>query len=55
MSNKINKIFRFKGMVLKENLPEYQFLTQADNKLLCSINLPNKVSFSKNLSETSLK
>ena len=55
MSNKINKIFRFKGMVLKENLPEYQFITQADNKLLCSINLPNKVSFSKNLSETSLK
>lgn len=55
MSNKINKIFRFKGMDLKENLPEYQFLTQADNKLLCSINLPNKVFFSKNLSETSLK
>ena len=42
-------------MDLKENLPEYQFLTQADNKLLCSINLPNKVFFSKNLSETSLK
>ena len=55
MSNKINKIFRFKGMDLKENLPEYQFLTQADNKLLCSINLPNKVFLSKNLSETSLK
>lgn len=42
-------------MVLKKNFPEYQFLTQADNKLLCSINLPNKVFFSKNLSETSLK
>ena len=55
MSNKINKIFRFKGMNLKENLPEYQFLTQSDNRLLCSINLPNKVFFSKNLSETSLK
>lgn len=55
MSNKINKIFRFKGMVLKKNLSESHFFNQADNKLLCSINLPNKASFRKNLSETSLK
>ncbi len=55
MSNKINKIFRFKGMVLKENLPEYTFLTKTDNKLICSINLPNKVLLDKTLSENSLK
>jgi ribosomal protein L6P/L9E len=55
MSNKINKIFQFKGMVLKENLPEYKFLTKADNSLICSINLPNKVLFDKTLSENCLK
>ena len=55
MSNKIKEIFRFKGMILKENLPEYKFLTKSDKKLLCCISLPKKVFLDKNLSENSLK
>ena len=55
MSNKIKNIFRFNGMILNKSLPEYKFLSESDNKLLCSINLPKKVYLDKTLSENSLK